>query len=110
MALFKSITEFDVFAINKEVESNCKAIVFGNSGTRVFDTDGNPLGFIVVINSAWELLPGENIAFNQATGDVDTTIYKVAFRMIAGTPGTAIQKCQVARINSITNDCLKNLQ
>ncbi|MDP1763081.1 MAG: hypothetical protein Q8L07_04270 [Sediminibacterium sp.] len=108
MELYKSITEFKQLAQDGNVESNCSAIVFGNNSDRVYDNDGNPQGYKAVINNVWELYPGESISFNQPLGGIDTTVYKLAFKLISGTTGTPAKMLQVARINSIANNCIPN--
>lgn len=109
MDLYKAITEFQMLGAAGKVTSNCTAIIIGNNSDRVYDADGNPLGYKVVINNVWELFPGESISFNQPLGGVDTTVYSIHFKVITGTTGTPAQKCQVARINAINNECLKGL-
>lgn len=110
MNLYKSITEFMMLGKDGKVTSNCSAIVIGNNSDRVYDNDGNPMGYKLVINNVWELFPGESISFNQPLGGIDTSVYNISFKMIDGTTGTPAMKCQVARINSITNDCLNALK
>jgi len=102
MKLFNSTTSFEsIGKPTQKVESNCTSILFGNSSTISFDVNGNPNGWVMVINDVFKLLPGQNVSFNQNTGFVDNTIYNVSFSNELGGVGNKLGS--VIRINTNPN-------
>lgn len=97
MALYKSKTEFQIIEKNEsKVQSNCSSIMFKNQSTLSYDASGNPTGWVIVINQALKLLPGEAIEFGQNTAGDDTTEYHISFSNELG--GVGNNQCLIARI------------
>ena len=107
MELFASKTDFQpILTTGEKIEANCTSIIFQNNSSFEYDVNGNQVGYRLVINDLLELLPSQTIAFDQNTGYVDTTVYKVAFKAVALTPGGAIKAGVVGRINSVPPNCI----
>lgn len=104
MNLYNSKTSFEIVALpTQKVISNCTSILFKNQSTYSFDSNGNPTGWVMIINNAIRLLPGENISIGQSTGFVDTTMYTVAFSNDLG--GVGNKAGLIARVNTEPKNC-----
>jgi len=78
----------------------CTSIAFQNNSSDEFDVDGRNIGYRMVINNLWQILPGGQLSINQNLGFKDGSMYRITFQAVTGTPGTATFGGVVCRVNT----------
>ena len=100
----KSLTDF--IPVNGQLNvsaDGCTSIAFQNNSSDEFDSEGRNIGYRMVINNLWQILPGGQYAINQNIGFEDDNVYRITFKPVANTPPTATFGGVVCRVNTKTN-------
>ena len=98
-----SLTDFTPVNGQLNVSADgCTSIAFQNNSSDEFDSEGRNIGYRMVINNLWEILPGGQYAINQNIGFKDGSMYRITFKAVTGTPPTATQRGVVCRVNTKT--------
>jgi hypothetical protein len=101
LELLESVTEFlPVNDLTNVSADGCTSIAFQNQSSDDYDGSGKSVGYRMVINNLWEILPGRALAFSQNIGFKDTSIYRISFKGVTGIPSTATKFGVVARVNT----------
>jgi len=90
---------------DNNIQSDCLSISFYNQSTDSRDaTTGESIGYRMIIDNAYTLVPGQSISFNAPSGFYLADKHTVAFKATGTTPGADIKQGVISRIETeITN-------
>lgn len=90
---------------DNNISSNCLAISFYNQSTDSRDPlTGEQTGYIMIVDRAYYLKPGQSTSFNAPSGFFLASGHSVAFKAQTSTPGGDIPQGVISRIETeITN-------
>jgi len=90
---------------DNNIQTNCLSISFYNQSPDSRDpVTGASVGYRMIIDNAYSLVPGQSISFNAPSGFYLGDVHAVAFVAVTGTPGGDKPVGVISRIETEIDD------